>query len=96
LSINHTTRQGKPQTTQHPDTHQAQHLGDLARADVRWPVYKETNTAGTSAKGRVHFVSGARHRTSGWIFLEWSEQAIYDRFAEFSPAELWKLLESLA
>ena len=85
-----------PQPQHLPDSPRAQHLGDLARAEVRWHVYLETTTEGTSAKGRVHFVSGARHRTSGWIFLEWSEQAIYDRFAEFSPAELWKLLESLA
>ena len=79
-----------------PDSPRAQHLGDLARADTRWHVYLETTMEGSTARGRVHFVSGARHRTSGWIFLEWSEQGIYDRFAEFSPAELWKLLESLA
>jgi hypothetical protein len=79
-----------------PDTPRAQHLGDLARADTRWQVYLETTVEGSVARGRVHFVAGARHRTSGWIFLEWGEQAIYDRFAEFSPAELWKLLESLA
>lgn len=79
-----------------PEAPRAQHLGDLARADVRWHVYLETEGQRGTARGRVHFVSGARHRTSGWIFLEWNEQAVYDRFGEFSPAELWKLLESLA
>ncbi len=79
-----------------PDAPRAQHLGDLARAEVRWHVYLETEAKSGTARGRVHFVSGARHRTSGWIFLEWSEQAVYDRFGEFSPAELWKLVESLA
>ena len=78
-----------------PDAPRAQHLGDLARAEVRWHVYLETVKEGQMARGRVHFVSGARHRTSGWIFLEWSEQAVVDRFGDFSPAELWKLLESL-
>jgi hypothetical protein len=70
-------------------------MGDLARGESRWSVYLETATQAGNARGRVHFVSGARHRITGWIFLEWSEQAVQDRFSEFSPAELWKLLESL-
>jgi hypothetical protein len=70
-------------------------MGDLARGESRWSVYLETTAQGGSARGRVHFVSGARHRTTGWIFLEWNEQAVTERFGEFSPAELWKLLESL-
>ena len=78
-----------------PDAPRARHMGDLARGESRWNVYLETTAQGASARGRVHFVSGARHRTTGWIFLEWSEQAVVERFGEFSPAELWKLLESL-
>jgi hypothetical protein len=78
-----------------PDAPRARHLGDLARGETRWSVYLESIAQGGSARGRVHFVSGARHRITGWIFLEWSEQAVYDRFGEFSPAELWKLVESL-
>jgi len=45
--------------------------------------------------GRVHFVSPDNARATGWIFLEWSEQDVLHRFNEFSPIELWKLLESL-
>ena len=78
-----------------PDAPRARHMGDLARGESRWSVYLESTAQTGSARGRVHFVSGTRHRITGWIFLEWSEQAILDRFTEFSPAELWKLLESL-
>jgi hypothetical protein len=84
-----------PPQTPLPDAPRARHLGDLARGDLRWNVYLETMMEDSSARGRVHFVNGPRHRMTGWIFMEWSEQAIYDRFGEFSPAELWKMLESL-
>ena len=47
------------------------------------------------AQGRLHFVEGPRHKSTGWIFREWTEQDIVDRFSEFSPIELWKILESL-
>jgi len=40
-------------------------------------------------------VSPDNARATGWIFLEWSEQDVLHRFNEFSPIELWKLLESL-
>ena len=78
-----------------PEAPAARHLGDLARNDVRWSVYLETRTEGDLAQGRVHFVEGARHRSSGWIFREWTERDIIARFNDFSPLELWKLLESL-
>jgi hypothetical protein len=38
--------------------------------------------------GRLHFVDGTTFRTSGWIFLEWHERELNDRFNEFSPLEL--------
>lgn len=78
-----------------PDAPRARHLGDLARGESRWSVYLEVQSQGGNARGRVHFVSGSRHRITGWIFVEWNEQGVYDRFQEFSPAELWKVLESL-
>lgn len=73
----------------------ARHLGDLARSQTRWSVYLETRMVGSLASGRLHFVEGPRHKSTGWIFREWTEQEIHDRFNEFSPIELWKILESL-
>jgi hypothetical protein len=43
----------------------------------------------------VHFVADDSTRSSGWIFVEASEQEVLRRFQEFSAVELWKLLESL-
>jgi len=40
-------------------------------------------------------VSGERRRTTSWIFLEWSEREIQDRFGEFSAVELWHFVEAL-
>jgi hypothetical protein len=41
-------------------------------------------------------VAGAeRVRSTGWIFVEWTEADILARFGEFSAAELWLLLDSL-
>ena len=73
----------------------ARHLGDLARSQVRWSVYLETRRERDVMQGRLHFVEGSRRRTTGWIFREWAEQDIIDRFNEFSPIELWKMLESV-
>jgi hypothetical protein len=78
-----------------PDAPAARHLGDLARSQVRWSVYLETRRDGDTAQGRIHYLEGSRRRSTGWIFREWTEQDIADRFSEFSPVELWKLLESL-
>ena len=79
-----------------PDVPSARHLGDLARSSVRWSVYLETRRAGDTLQGRLHFVEGSRRRSTGWIFREWSEHEIQDRFSDFSPIELWKILESLS
>jgi len=79
-----------------PEAPQARHLGDLARSHTRWSVYLESRVAGSMAQGRLHFVEGTRHKSTGWIFREWTEREINERFNEFSPIELWKILESLA
>lgn len=73
----------------------ARHLGELARSDRTWNVYLETRPQGDSVAGRLHFVDGTVSRTSGWIFLEWHEREVANRFNEFSPVELWRLVESL-
>lgn len=78
------------------------HLGDLARGDARWQVYLETrHRAGPEARqqqmveGRIHFVGIHSRRSTGWIFLEWSDAEVLARFNEFSPTELWKLVEGV-
>ena len=73
-------------------------MGELARADSRWDVLLETAADDQTGalRGRVHFVSGTTHRLSAWIFLEWAEQEVLDRFSDFSAPELWNLLESLS
>lgn len=74
----------------------AHHLGDLARGGTTWKVYLETQTDTMPVRGRVHFVTEAGQRSTGWIFIEPSEQDLLRRFHEFSALELWRLLESLA
>lgn len=76
----------------------ATHMGHLKFGGAAWDVYVETQADATDKrihKGRLHFVAGERHRESAWIFLEWSDQDIRARFNDFSPVELWSLLESL-
>ena len=79
-------------------------LGELARGDSRWTVFLETrpHPRGTGLRhntlqGRLHFVDQAEvHRSTGWIFSEWTDADVVNRFNEFSAAELWLLLDSLA
>jgi hypothetical protein len=81
-----------------PGQERAKHMGELKRGDERWEVYVEMQAAdvgGGAVRGRVHFVSGERRRTTGWIFLEWSEREIQERFGEFSAVELWHFVQSL-
>jgi hypothetical protein len=75
----------------------ARSLGELARGELRWDVVLETvlDRSVKAIRGRIHFVSGATHRFSTWIFLEWSEKEVEERFGEFSAQELWNLLDSL-
>ena len=72
-------------------------MGELTRGELRWDVMLETvsDPSVKGFRGRVHFVGGNTHRLSGWIFLEWSEKDIEERFGEFSAQELWNLLDSL-
>ncbi len=78
-----------------PQAPSAVHLGDLARSDRTWRVYLESRPEGQSFAGRLHFVDGETLRSTTWIFLEWHERDLVNRFYEFSPVELWKLVESL-
>jgi hypothetical protein len=70
-------------------------LGDLARGETSWRVYLEAHQGAPPIRARVHFVSAEATRSTGWIFVESSEQDLVRRFQDFSAVELWKLLESL-
>ncbi|MBL8987820.1 MAG: hypothetical protein JNJ80_16230, partial [Gemmatimonadetes bacterium] len=74
----------------------AYHLGDLARGGTTWKVYLETKVDTMPVKGRIHYVAETGQRSTGWIFIEPTEQDLLRRFHEFSALELWKVLESLA
>ena len=78
-----------------PDHPGARHIGDLARGGSSWRVYLETNPSVQPIRGRIHFVSADSTRSTGWIFVEPSDQDLVRRFHDFSAVELWKLLESL-
>ena len=78
-----------------PDHPGARHLGDLTRGGASWRVYLETNPVTQPIRGRIHFVSAESTRSTGWIFVEPSDQDMVRRFHDFSAVELWKLLESL-
>lgn len=73
-------------------------MGELSRGENRWDVLLETvrDPEVQALRGRIHFISGNQHRLSGWIFLEWSEDEVAQRFGEFSAQELWNLLDSLS
>lgn len=73
-------------------------MGELVRGESRWDVLLESvvDPSVEAVRGRIHFISGNRHRLSSWIFLEWTEKDVEARFAEFSAQELWTLLDSLA
>lgn len=79
-----------------PETPAGRHMGDLSRSGTNWRVVLETRPHGELVRGRIHFISDDSVRSSAWIFLEWSEQETTNRFNEFSPIELWKILESLS
>ncbi len=78
-----------------PEHPGARHLGDLARGETAWRVYLESHSGPPPVRGRIHFVSAGATRSTGWIFVEWSEADLVRRFHDFSAVELWKLLESL-
>ncbi len=78
-------------------TEYGKHMGELKRGEQRWDVYLEgqPDTSLGAVRGRIHFVSGQLHKTTGWIFLEWQEKDIHERFGEFSAVELLHFVESL-
>ncbi|HXF95293.1 MAG TPA: hypothetical protein VNI61_04255 [Gemmatimonadales bacterium] len=80
-----------------PGADRAKHMGELRRGDQHWDVYLECQPDADlgAVRGRLHFVAQRRHRVTGWIFLEWQEREIQDRFGEFSAVELWHFVEAV-
>ena len=85
-------------TAAFPGQDRAKHMGELKRGDERWEVYIELQRDADvgAVRGRLHFLSSDRRRTTSWIFLEVSEREVVERFGEFSPVELWHFLEAIA
>src|SRR5437899_10316220 len=81
-----------------PGPDRAKHMGELKRGDDRWDVFIETQADAElgAVRGRVHFVTAERRRTTGWIFLELSGRDIQERFGEFAAVELRHLGEARA
>ena len=86
-------------STAFPGQERVKHMGELKRGDERWEVFIEMQLDAEigpgAVRGRLHFLSGERHRSTTWVFLEWSEREIQERFGEFSAVELWHFLETL-
>jgi hypothetical protein len=80
-----------------PGQDRSRHMGELTRGDQRWAVYLETQPEADlgAVRGRIHFVGRGRHKMTGWVFLEWQERDIQERFGEFSAVELWHFLEAV-
>jgi hypothetical protein len=82
-----------------PGHERAKHMGELKRGEERWEVFLEIQPdlelGAGAVRGRLHFVSPERRRTTTWIFLEWSEREVQDRFGEFSAVELWHFVAAL-
>lgn len=80
-----------------PGQERAKHMGELRRGDEHWDVFLETqpDTELGAVRGRLHFVGEGRHRMTGWVFLEWQERDVQERFGDFSAVELWHFVEAL-
>ena len=80
-----------------PGLERAKRMGEIKRGDQVWEMFLETQPDPSlgAVRGRLHFICSSRHRMTGWVFLEWQEREIHERFGEFSEVELWHFLESL-
>ncbi len=72
-------------------------MGELKRGPLRWDVYLEIQPDAelNAIRGRIHFVGDGTHKTTGWVFLEWQEKDILERFGEFSAVELLQFVEAI-
>jgi hypothetical protein len=74
-------------------------MGELKRGPNRWDVYLEVQVDAElgAVRGRIHFVgtTDASHKSTGWVFLEWQERDVLERFGEFSAVELLQFVEAI-
>src|SRR5206468_6701656 len=65
-----------------PGQERARQMGELRRGNQHWNVLLETepDAALGTVRGRIHFVSMDRHRVTSWIFMEWQEREVQERF----------------
>lgn len=72
-------------------------MGELKRGQYRWDVYLELRPDGDmgAVRGRIHFVGDGSQKTTGWVFLEWHEKDVLERFGEFSAVELLQFVEAI-
>lgn len=77
----------------------SRHMGELKRGPNRWDVYLEVQPDPElgAVRGRIHFVgtTDTTHKATGWVFLEWHEKDILERFGEFSAVELLQFVEAI-
>lgn len=80
-----------------PGQEHARHMGELKRGPQRWDVYLELQPDAElgAIRGRIHFVGQGSAKSTGWVFLEWQEKDIVDRFGEFSAVELLQFVEAI-
>ena len=80
-----------------PGQEHARHMGELKRGPHRWDVYLELQPDAelSAVRGRIHFVGDASHKATAWVFLEWQEKDILERFGEFSAVELLQFVEAI-
>ncbi len=82
-----------------PGRERSRHMGELKRGPNRWDVYLEVQPDPElgAVRGRIHFVgtTEATHRATGWVFLEWQERDVLERFGEFSAVELLQFVEAI-
>ena len=72
-------------------------MGELKRGQYRWDVYLELRPDADlgAIRGRIHFVGDGSQKTTGWVFLEWHEKDVMERFGEFSAVELLQFVEAI-
>ena len=82
-----------------PGRERTRHMGELKRGSNHWDVYLEVqpNAELGAVRGRIHFVGATETslKATGWVFLEWQERDIMERFGEFSAVELLQLVEAI-
>jgi len=72
-------------------------MGELKRGQYRWDVFLELRPDADlgATRGRIHFVGDGSQKTTGWVFLEWHEKDVMERFGEFSAVELLQFVEAI-